>query len=280
MRKLLGLTDRELARLYNNPMEAIKQEWMQHGSDEAKATWKYIVEGTACKWDDIPDHVKETIRQGQYHGGPLERKDFDEGHEGMSLHDFVMHDASKEADLEDVHVALLRMYTSAAYDDFNRDLRNEVTPHPFRCSVYLLDDALNLMKQIEAKRDPEAYNSKKILYRGLRDLNIDIEQFKKLGGNELSLMSTSANMQTVLKCVNTGKVSRTGEEEEEEEEFNTIFCFETYGACRGISIQYLSLYPKEDEYLSPPLTYLRMAEGQDVTFENGVQLVPITPTMN
>ena len=40
-----------------------------------------------------------------------------------------------------------------------------------------------------------------------------------------------------------------------------VFNYKTHGLGRGCSIGYLSLYPKEEEYLYPPLTYLQPAQG-------------------
>ena len=48
---------------------------------------------------------------------------------------------------------------------------------------------------------------------------------------------------------------------------------------RGVDISMFSLYPKEREYLYPPLTYMLFDESRALTEENGVTLVPILPQM-
>ena len=46
---------------------------------------------------------------------------------------------------------------------------------------------------------------------------------------------------------------------------------------RGCSLEFLSVYPKEREYLYPPLTYLQ-PEGTTIT-DDGITLVEVTPQM-
>jgi hypothetical protein len=45
-----------------------------------------------------------------------------------------------------------------------------------------------------------------------------------------------------------------------------IFRYTTTGHTRGISIRHLSLYPREQEYLYPPLTNLKFDESQVSVF--------------
>ena len=85
------------------------------------------------------------------------------------------------------------------------------------------------------------------------------------GGNELALMSTSSSKETALAYASTGKVS------------GLIFRLSTIGHSRGIQIDHLSLYPKECEYLFPPLTNLTFDQTSEVLVENGVEVVPIVP---
>jgi hypothetical protein len=57
-----------------------------------------------------------------------------------------------------------------------------------------------------------------------------------------------------------------------------VFKYKTQGLNRGCSIQYLSLYPKETEYLYPPLTFI-FAEGECYT-EDGTVFLDVTPQMS
>ena len=51
----------------------------------------------------------------------------------------------------------------------------------------------------------------------------------------------------------------------------------TIGLGRGVSIDFLSVYPKEKEYLYPPLTYL---VPERTYVEDGYTIVEVTPQMN
>ena len=105
--------------------------------------------------------------------------------------DFVEKKESQIAGLQKHHVAVARMYTSDSYPKFNRDLRQGTKPHPFKANVYFLDEMLKKMRKVEATLDPEAYAQKMDLYRGMSDMTLDLTEFKRVGGNELALMSTS-----------------------------------------------------------------------------------------
>ena len=56
---------------------------------------KYVLEGTAGKPEDLPPHVKRSLETGLYHGGRIEDDDFDYGHHGMKLDDFMKHKHAK-----------------------------------------------------------------------------------------------------------------------------------------------------------------------------------------
>ena len=118
------------------------------------------------------------------------------------------------------------------------------------------------MKKVLAKSDPAAYARKTKLYRGMKDMCIDLAKFKKVGGVELAPMSTS-NLKSVASIYAAG--SQGG----------LLFEYETQGKSMGVSIQYLSVYPKEQEFLYRPLTFL-IANGEPYV-EDGVQVVPVLP---
>ena len=265
LREYIGLGDDEFSKLMKNPLMSMAEEWYKNGHAKDIANWNYIASGEARNPTDIPEHVKETFNTGKYHGGELHESDYDEGHDGMTLEDFTSHPRSVMAYLKKHHVAVVRMYTSDSYQLFNWHLRAGTNPHPFRRNVYMLDEALKKMRKVEAIEDPERYNQRIDLFRGMADMEVDLEAFKKHGGNELALMSTSSSKETALAYASTGKVS------------GLIFRLSTIGHSRGIQIDHLSLYPKECEYLFPPLTNLTFDQTSEVLVENGVEVVPIVP---
>ena len=58
-----------------------------------------------------------------------------------------------------------------------------------------------------------------------------------------------------------------------------LFRLKTRGLSRGSSIQYLSVFPREDEYLYPPLTYLMPEKDHAEVRTDGVHVVEVIPQM-
>ena len=48
---------------------------------------------------------------------------------------------------------------------------------------------------------------------------------------------------------------------------------------RGVCIDFLSMYPKEKEYLYPPLTSLTFDDRSDIETDGDVTIVPVDPQM-
>ena len=57
-----------------------------------------------------------------------------------------------------------------------------------------------------------------------------------------------------------------------------ILRIEAQGLAMGVDIGFLSLYPKEQEFLYPPLTYLMQKD--QVTVQDGITIVKITPQIS
>ena len=57
-----------------------------------------------------------------------------------------------------------------------------------------------------------------------------------------------------------------------------IFKYKTLGLTRGCLINYLSLYPRECEYLYPPLTFLTMES--DPYTEDDITYIDVAPQMS
>ena len=193
----------------------------------------------------------------------LETGDFDLGHGGKTLADFVNHEYSRLAQLLRPHVLALRMYTSSSYPCFNRPLRERQKPHPFAMAVYYLADGLKKLRAVAAQIDPAGFTQEVVLWRGMQDLTLDQDEFTTKGGTELAPMSTSRSKSVAFKYAS----SRAP----------LVFKYKTRGLGRGCSIGYLSLYPKEEEYLYPPLTYLL---PERVNQEQGYKVVEVAPQMS
>ena len=78
-------------------------------------------------------------------------------------------------------------------------------------------------------------------------------------------MSTSAKKEVALAYAE----SRCG----------LLFQYKTRGLGRGVALSFLSCYPKEEEYLYPPMTYLQPENVSKDTVDNCV-IVDVTPQMS
>jgi len=239
----IGLDDDfEFGSLMRDPLRSMDQEWRSNGSNTDMANFTYITEGRARNPDDIPEHTKQELKSP---GGPTE-SDFDAGHDGMTASDFQELEESKTAGLRLHHVVALRLYTSNSYRLFNEPMREGKKPHPIRVTMYVLDEALRQMRRVAAQQ-PERYNQTLRLWRGMRDRDLDLDKFKREGGTELAVMSTSAHRSV---AENFARGDQGG----------LIFRYTTRAHSKGVCIDFLSLYPKEKEYMYPPLTYLTFDE--------------------
>lgn len=239
----LGLNRTQLANGIGKGEQAIIDEFEgPTATAEDRANLHYVYRCRVAR-ANYPQHVQEQISTKHYHGGLLKPGDFDKGHDGMRLDDFVEKanamlgpDAAK---LDRVHVLALRLYTTSSYRQFNDPLRQHTRPHPFAFSVYFLAEGLRLLKGVAAQRS--GFANKGTLWRGMRDMTV-LDDFREMGGTELAAMSTSTSMDTAWGYAQ----SRTP----------LVFKFENRGFTRGCSIDFLSVYPGEKEVLYAPLTYI------------------------
>jgi hypothetical protein len=261
LKDAIGLGNQTLlSKLLQSGWEAIEFEWLATGDERDEANYKYIRFGKARDPADIPPFVRGQIASGMYHGGKLAEADFDRGHDSMALQDFVDHPTSKLARLSEFNVFALRAYTSGSFSKFNQPLRDGVSPHPMKMTVYYLDEGLRKLRAVEAQ-DRAAYTAVKELYRGLKDMQIDGDKFRLVGGTELACMSTTSTLEVALRYAQSHAP--------------LLLRLLTRGNSRGVSISFLSLFPGEDEFLYPPLTLL-LSEGE-TTMAAGVTIYDVTP---
>jgi len=259
--------DFEFGALMLDPLQSMEQEWRSNGSNTDMANFTYITKGRARHPNDIPVHIKFANPQP---GGLTEvdfDADFDAGHDGMTAKDFQNLDESKTAGLRLHHVVALRLYTSTSYPLFNTAMRLGTKPHPIRVTMYILDEALKKMRKVEARQNPERYNQTLHLWRGMRAVDLDLHEFKRLGGTELAPMSTTAT-RSVAEAFAKGQ------------QRGLIFRYTTRGHSKGVCIDFLSLYPKEVEYLYPPLTNLTFddrAQGEAEDPNSRFKVINVVP---
>ena len=169
----------------------------------------------------------------------------------MTLMDFANLTVCKLAGLELHHLLAIRLYTSDSYPFFNNPLRQEIKPHPLMFSVYFLDQALRQLTTVEALLRPSEYNRVKYLWRGMKNMMLDAEDFFAEGGTELAPMSTTEDLNVALHYSKS--------------EVPLIYRYEARGRSRGVDIGFASLYPKEKEYLYAPLTGLILLKAYETT---------------
>ena len=256
----LGLDDKTLlGNLLKAGQESIENEFLSSGNSEDKANLLYVNEGRARK-THLPEHVVLEIKRGRYHGGPIVEADFDAGHDGMTLDDFVAHEFCQIAGLQRVHVLALRLYTTSSYRRITGPLRERERPHPFRMTVYYLAEAIKKLRAVAARLHAADFQQDVVLWRGMRD-TILTNEFKERGGAELAPMSTSREKTVALTYADST--------------CPLVFQYVTKGMDRpGVSLDFLSVYPNEREYVYPPMTYLQYV-GQHV--EGDVTVVQVMP---
>jgi len=222
----------------------------------------------------VPDHVRKSAETKEYHGGSFEEADYDTGNKGKKLRDFHNDLASVLAGLFIYEVLIPRLYTSSTYRLFNTPMRSLFTPdgqklrHPLRFTIYVLTEGIKKLRAVEAKCNPQGFNKSQELWRGMKNMKLDETDFESVGGTEMAVMSTTSDKDVALKYASS--------------ESALVFKYKTVGLTRGVKIQFLSLYPKEVEYVYPPLTFLSVVGKPypEATHYGNVTIVPVTPQMS
>merc|ERR1719468_543806 len=81
-----------------------------------------------------------------------------------------------------------------------------------------------------------------VLWRGMKDVRVEGTAFMATGGVEMAAMSTTASPEVALRYSSNPPM---------------MFKYVVGSLSKAVSISFLSVYPKEQEHLYPPGTYLR-----------------------
>ena len=188
---------------------------------------------------------------------------------GMQLADFVNHPSSRMADLREVHVVAIRLYSTAAFRSLNNPLRDRTrtTAHPFAATIFFLADGIKKLRTVEADREKdradarakasssssdatESHDTAIDLWRGMKNLK-SAREFLTQGGSEFSLMSTSSELQVAVGYALSPH--------------SLLLKIRTPSFMqRGADISFLSAFPAEREFLYPPLTFLKPTGRSEV----------------
>lgn len=91
-----------------------------------------------------------------------------------------------------------------------------------------------------------------------------MDEFERVGGTELGAMSTSASKKVAFAYAHS--------------DVPLVLKFECKGLARGASIDFLSVYPTEEEFVYPPLTYVRCQGRAEEEYEGRmVTVVTVEP---
>ena len=235
----------ELYRGIAEGLPALRREIEANGTEEDKYCMRYVLDAAAGSSDVVWPNGNLKLdcdASGAVHGGRL----LEDRTSGKTLADFVDHPKARLAELSEVEVAALRLYTTAMYASINdplRDLerRERKQPHPLPLTVVHLTRGVLKLRAVGASGDDA--NETVELYRGMRNVDLP-EEFLDKGGTELAPMSTTSSIQIALSY----SASKEG----------VLFRLRTNSSMeRGADLTFLSCFPGEREYLFPPLTYLQ-----------------------
>ena len=241
----------EINRLKVEGVAAMRREVDALGDPTVSLCLRYVLEqeaGTNAALFETGGHTMDCDAAGRL----LATRRRADGR-GMRLRDFVEHASSRAANLEEAHVAALRLYSTDAFRAINNPLRDRARrqsrrPHPLAVTVALIHDAAPRLRTVDARGAER--DARVTLYRGLCDAEIP-RAFLERGGTEYAPMSFTRDLNVAIEYSTAhGAGARC----------STVLRARTEGAVdRGADIAYLSCFPAERETLYPPLTHLRPA---------------------
>ncbi len=123
-------------------------------------------------------------------------------------------------------------------------------PHNFPVTIAYIDDGIRKLRAVDAAKlsstdgsNDERRQDAVVLWRGMKNIKVS-EDFASYGGVEMAPMSTSYSLDTAIQYASKGDA-------------NIIFRIVSSSFMeRGANIEFLSAFPKEQECLFPPLTFL------------------------
>ena len=174
----------------------------------------------------------------------------DQGHSGWKLDRFLVEAKAKNPELTAAEVAVLRLYTGGMDRVWNYALREFVCGRQTLAEKWFVClTALNsgIRKLASTDRRPSRY------YRGVKetvDLRLPanfglITDEDAVGGTEPGFMSTSTDLEVAMKSY----ALQDGCE-------GSVLMFQSMTISRGASLEFLSQFPEEKEFLYPFFTVL------------------------
>jgi len=253
----MGISTRCLLQLRLMGLEGVRAEFEALRDEEAIECMRYVLDGEAGSCTRLFPNSPYPMDCGP--SGLLAERMAEDGSGGMRLVDFCLKPEAQLAMLEPVHVAALRIYTTAAFAQINNPLRDlgrkeRGEAHPLPLTTALLRDAVSKLRAVSARGDTA--NAEVDLWRGMRNVEV-IDGFKREGGTELAPLSATFDVAVAVRYAIS--------------EHAVLLRLRTRSSMeRGADIAWISAFPSEAEVLFPPLVYL-----QPVGDESKVQLAGV-----
>eukprot|EP00965_Chrysotila_dentata_P087151 2876950-Pleurochrysis_carterae.AAC.1 len=267
---LLRIDEKKLWHGMFQGIARMTEEIIQNGTVDDRECFNYVLHGTCGENKRLWEHSGGKVMDAFY-------KLAADGRAGQNLDYFYQHKSSRDAHLLLEHVVALRLYTTAAYRTINSNLRNRDKPHPFPVTVAFLAEGIKRLRAVGAIKnagtdaesllpqtleqeqndnanEETAIGSDGPLWRGLADVSVDTRKFSEEGGTEYAPFSTTSDYMVALHYSSGPNAEK-----------RLLFQVSTSSFIdRGASLQYLSAFPDEAEFLYPPLTYLKPTGKQEV----------------
>uniref|UniRef100_A0A7S2IMZ8 NAD(P)(+)--arginine ADP-ribosyltransferase n=1 Tax=Haptolina brevifila TaxID=156173 RepID=A0A7S2IMZ8_9EUKA len=236
---------------------AIVAEFEAHGNQDERECLEYVLHAQAGS------STKEWPHAGSRRMDVFEPGVPDDGRAGQPLAFFVDSLQARRSGLLVEHVIALRLYTTAAFSAINDPLRGfgrrateAGKPHPFPITVAYLADGIRRLRAVAATAADA--NEAKDFWRGARNVELP-DDFRSMGGTEFAPMSTSSNVRVALDY-------------SDKAEKRLLMKVATSSFMeRGADLRFLSAFPREVEFLYPPLTYLEFTGREERIVEGEVE---------
>jgi len=229
---------------------------------------------------DINYVLRETAKEQEVESndGTKSRIIRDKGRSGWTLETFYQQEESRNARLTLEEVAALRLYTSRLFAVINGPLRQRRPEpsimsegsqksakshikHPLPLTTLLIERALKKLRanHWQANKKFKTF----YLWRGLKDRTLG-SLAELAGGCDPACMSATPNLGIVAQYAQSKQP--------------LIIRFKVDSPMDlGANIAWLSLFPTEEEYVYPPLTYIKVLFTQEIKNVPG-SVVTVTPS--
>lgn len=244
LHEYMCISDAQIAALLagkDHGTRAMEAEFARSGTPDDLECFRYVRYGrtgdSARQW---PNGVMDADRPS-----------------GLKLSDFVDTETATRARLHVGHVLALRLYTTACYKSLNGPMRGtgvdgqphrlgRFRPYPFPVTMHLLKDAVCRLRSVDRRRGQRV-----VLWRGMRNMHVDVDAFLRDGGAEMAPMSTTSDLQVAVRYSASSS--------------SVLLKLDTETFMdRGADLAFVSAFPRESEFLFPPLTHLQPTRTQRV----------------